>query len=245
MMRHSVALLAVALVAALVSANVPVVSIDAPQQATHDTDFGVAVQVHHLNPAAGHYIDWIRVYAGGEIVAEMNFSSPQSSTIFSEPFTIRLNATAPLHAEAHCIVHGIASSSTTTVTVVGIPPTPTPLDCRMSLCDCQCYPAGQTPEDTNGVVCGINCLGELNATGCEVRGGACAVTYVTPPPTPVPTPTPAATVTPAPPMPTPTPEISSGNTMNALIVMGAIVVVLVIGAYFLLARKAKPPESGI
>jgi len=45
--------------------------------------------------------------------------------------------------------------------------------CRLSLCDCQCYPEGQTPEELNGTLCGINCLGEFNVSGCKAIGSAC------------------------------------------------------------------------
>jgi len=47
------------------------------------------------------------------------------------------------------------------------------LKCSLSLCDCKCYPEGQTPEELNGTLCGINCLGEFNVTGCKVIDNAC------------------------------------------------------------------------
>lgn len=46
-------------------------------------------------------------------------------------------------------------------------------ECRLSLCDCKCHPAGQTPEELTGKLCGINCLGEFNVTGCEYADGIC------------------------------------------------------------------------
>jgi len=52
-------------------------------------------------------------------------------------------------------------------------------ECEMSMCDCQCYPKGQTPEELDGRLCGINCLGEYNATGCEVVNNTCQVVYAT------------------------------------------------------------------
>ena len=47
------------------------------------------------------------------------------------------------------------------------------LQCGLSLCDCKCYPEGQTPEELNGTLCGINCLGEFNVSGCIVENNAC------------------------------------------------------------------------
>jgi plastocyanin len=46
------------------------------------------------------------------------------------------------------------------------------------LCGCKCYPEGQTPEELNGTLCGINCLGEFNVTGCKVVDNACKEVYV-------------------------------------------------------------------
>jgi len=103
---------------------------------------------------------------------------------------------------------------------VEVTPTPAPTalaECRLSLCDCACYPAGQTPEELiPGKVCGINCLGLYNIQGCGVEAGLCTVIYAptpTPTPEPTPTPTPEPTATPSPtpaptaePTPTPTPE---------------------------------------
>lgn len=48
-------------------------------------------------------------------------------------------------------------------------------DCEMSLCNCRCYPTGQTPEALNGTLCGINCLGEFNVTGCKKVNDTCQV----------------------------------------------------------------------
>ncbi len=51
------------------------------------------------------------------------------------------------------------------------------LKCALSLCGCKCYPEGQTPEELNGTLCGINCLGEFNITGCKVVDNACTEVY--------------------------------------------------------------------
>ena len=51
------------------------------------------------------------------------------------------------------------------------------LKCSLSLCGCKCYPEGQTPEELNGTLCGINCLGEFNVTGCKVVDNACKEVY--------------------------------------------------------------------
>jgi len=97
-------------------------------------------------------------------------------------------------------------------------PTATPFvltECRLSLCDCACYPAGMTPEELQpGKVCGINCLGLYGIEGCRVEADSCAIVYAatptpTPEPTPTPTPEPTPEVTPTPtptPVPTPTPS---------------------------------------
>ena len=47
------------------------------------------------------------------------------------------------------------------------------VQCRLLLCDCKCYPEGQTPEELNGTLCGVNCLGEFNVSGCRVIDNAC------------------------------------------------------------------------
>lgn len=46
-------------------------------------------------------------------------------------------------------------------------------DCQLSLCDCECHKKGTTTEETSGALCGINCLGEYNVTGCECVNGEC------------------------------------------------------------------------
>lgn len=50
-------------------------------------------------------------------------------------------------------------------------------ECVLSLCDCRCYPKGETPEEKTGRLCGINCLREYNVSGCEYGGGKCAEVY--------------------------------------------------------------------
>jgi len=52
------------------------------------------------------------------------------------------------------------------------------LQCRLSLCDCRCYIQGQRPEELNGTLCGINCLGEFNVSGCKVVDNECKETLV-------------------------------------------------------------------
>ena len=54
---------------------------------------------------------------------------------------------------------------------------PEQTECVLSLCDCKCYPKGQTPEELTGRICGINCLGEYGITGCEYKDGECEVVY--------------------------------------------------------------------
>jgi len=52
--------------------------------------------------------------------------------------------------------------------------TKTPVkECSLSLCDCKCYPKGETPEEKDGRLCGINCLGEKGVAGCEYQEGKC------------------------------------------------------------------------
>ncbi len=46
-------------------------------------------------------------------------------------------------------------------------------DCEMSLCDCQCHQKGQTREEKQGVLCGVNCLGEYNVSSCDCVEGEC------------------------------------------------------------------------
>jgi hypothetical protein len=50
-------------------------------------------------------------------------------------------------------------------------------ECRLSLCDCKCHEAGQTPEELTGNLCGINCLGEYNVSGCEYANDMCKEVY--------------------------------------------------------------------
>jgi len=93
-------------------------------------------------------------------------------------------------------------------------PTPTPTaitECQLSLCDCACYPAGRTPEELEGKVCGINCLSMYGISGCGVENGTCVVLYPEPTPTPEPTATPTPTIA-----PTPTPNYCSSPEYNSL-----------------------------
>lgn len=46
-------------------------------------------------------------------------------------------------------------------------------ECVLSMCDCKCHPKGTTREETEGVLCGINCLGEYKVAGCEYKDNAC------------------------------------------------------------------------
>lgn len=56
--------------------------------------------------------------------------------------------------------------------------TPAPAnECSLSLCDCKCHPKGQTPDDINKTLCGINCLGEKGVAGCEYKDGKCTEVY--------------------------------------------------------------------
>lgn len=294
------AFLALLLVAGIAFANVPIVTIDAPAQVHPGREFGFGVTVNHLNPASGHYIDWIRVYAGDRLITEKTFDSPQDSNVFSTAFSAMIFENVTLHAVAHCTVHGESSSNLVSVSItppagdchlslcdclcypagttpeemygrlcgincmglynitgcrvannntcaivhVGdVAPSPTPpRECRMSLCDCQCYPAGQRPEETSGRICGINCLGEFNATGCRIENDTCSVVY-RPTPTPeqtpsaTPTPTPVITLTPTPaPSPSPTPA-PGGNSTLMYIGIAAIAIVIAAAAYFYFTKK--------
>ena len=38
--------------------------------------------------------------------------------------------------------------------------------CELSLCDCECYFAGETPEEKTGKICANNCLAWRNVSGC-------------------------------------------------------------------------------
>jgi hypothetical protein len=57
-------------------------------------------------------------------------------------------------------------------------------DCQLSLCDCQCYLAGETPEEQNGDLCGINCAGEYGVQGCQCSNGECQEIKTSPTPEP-------------------------------------------------------------
>jgi hypothetical protein len=45
--------------------------------------------------------------------------------------------------------------------------------CELSLCDCRCYPEGQTPEALKVSLCGVNCLANYNVSGCVLENGEC------------------------------------------------------------------------
>lgn len=75
-------------------------------------------------------------------------------------------------------------------------PTPgTVTECRLSLCDCACHPAGQTPEETGGGICGINCLEAYGVDGCRLENGACVEVFAASTPEPSETATPATSGT--------------------------------------------------
>ena len=46
-------------------------------------------------------------------------------------------------------------------------------ECSLSLCDCKCYPQGETPEEKTGRICGINCLAGYGINGCELKNNQC------------------------------------------------------------------------
>jgi len=172
-MNKALCLAVLIIIAGIAIANVPLVALDAPAQVQAGIKFGVSVQVNHLNPNKEHYIDWIRVYAGNEVVAEKTYSSPQANAVFAEAFEVTLTKDANLTAEAHCTVHGVGRSETRFVAVQEVNET----ECHLSLCDCKCYPAGHTPEELEGRLCGINCLGIYGISGCKVVDGICTEVY--------------------------------------------------------------------
>ncbi len=49
--------------------------------------------------------------------------------------------------------------------------------CSLSLCDCECYKSGETPEERSGSLCGINCTAKYGINGCEYSGGECVKVY--------------------------------------------------------------------
>lgn len=51
-------------------------------------------------------------------------------------------------------------------------------ECKLSLCDCRCHPKGATLEETEGVLCGINCLGEYGVSDCTLYNGSCTEVHV-------------------------------------------------------------------
>jgi len=60
-----------------------------------------------------------------------------------------------------------------TITDVQVHKTAESANCSLSLCDCQCHPTSQTPEELNGTLCGINCRAEFNVSGCKADGNTC------------------------------------------------------------------------
>jgi len=47
------------------------------------------------------------------------------------------------------------------------------LECSLSRCDCKCYPLGQTPEEKDNVLCGINCESIYNVSSCSILNNTC------------------------------------------------------------------------
>ena len=50
-------------------------------------------------------------------------------------------------------------------------------ECSLSLCDCKCYLKGETPEELENKLCGVNCLEEYNVGGCKYVAGKCIPVY--------------------------------------------------------------------
>jgi putative hemolysin len=72
-----------------------------------------------------------------------------------------------------------STTTTTKATTTTVATTTTIPECVLSLCDCKCHINGTTIEQTTGRLCGINCLGEFNVSGCEYKEGSCKEIYVT------------------------------------------------------------------
>lgn len=51
--------------------------------------------------------------------------------------------------------------------------------CVLSLCDCKCHLKGESQEEKTGKLCGINCFGLYNISGCAFKNGECAEVYRT------------------------------------------------------------------
>lgn len=50
-------------------------------------------------------------------------------------------------------------------------------ECVLSLCDCQCYPQGQTPEELENKLCGNDCYGRYHIEKCEMTDEGCRIVY--------------------------------------------------------------------
>lgn len=255
-MGKSTALLAFVLIAGLACANLPVVSLEVPSEVNAGESFTAVVEVNHLNPGAGHFIDSIKILAGEQVIAEKTFTQPQRSAIFTETIDVSLMRNATLHAEAHCTTHGSGSSSPVNVAVrLQATPTPPPgigecssdSDCAPAQCchPMSCVPVSQMPN-CGGIACTMVCMPGTMDCGegrCACINNSCGVIWRgTPEPTPtIPTPTPE--ITPAPPTPTPAPTTTpqpGGGIPLTYLGIAAIAIAIIAAAYFYLRKKSQP-----
>jgi hypothetical protein len=50
-------------------------------------------------------------------------------------------------------------------------------ECVLSLCDCQCYPQGSTPEEQENKMCGNDCYGIYHIDECVLKDSECVIKY--------------------------------------------------------------------
>jgi type IV secretory pathway VirB6-like protein len=58
--------------------------------------------------------------------------------------------------------------------ITSIPQCSEDSECELSLCDCKCYKAGQTPETLQGIACNKDCQVLKNIRGCLCIDRTCA-----------------------------------------------------------------------
>ncbi len=136
-----------------------------------------------------------------------------------------------------CVVETTTTSTSSTTSTTTVPATTTIPECVLSLCDCKCHLKGTTPEDIDGRLCGINCMGEFNISNCEYADGKCVEIYVTTTTVTETTTVETTTLTKTTTEVLTTPEEPEKQGIGGFAIILVIVIVLVAAAYLLTQKK--------
>ncbi len=89
-------------------ANIPTVTIEAPESAASGSEITIKVTVAHSANNIFHHVDWLYIMVNGKEVERWEYSwnkRPPDAT-FTKEIKYKVNGPLEIKAEAHCNMHG-------------------------------------------------------------------------------------------------------------------------------------------